>query len=263
MCQQTKLISWNVNGIRSILKKGFLQFLKKEAPDVVCLQEVRARREEVDLDLPEYHIVWNPSRLKAGYSGTAILSKIKPIATFSGMGIEKHDQEGRVITAEFETFFLVNVYTPNSKRDLSRLSYREKEWDVSFFEYLKRLEGAKPVVFCGDLNVAHKEIDLAHPEANRKNHGFTDEERRGFDRIIKSGFIDTFRQFHSDGGHYTWWRQFGGCRARNVGWRIDYFCVSHSLGPWLEDAYILPGVMGSDHCPIGMVLRTEEKERGS
>ena len=248
-----KLISWNVNGIRSVLQKGFYEFVAAHNPDVLCLQETRTDSVLVDLPLPEYHQVWNPAA-KAGYSGTAVFSKIKPLSATRGLAISKHDTEGRVITAEFEDFYLVNVYTPNSKRDLSRLAYRQKEWDVDFLAHLKKLEKKKPVVFCGDLNVAHREIDLTNPQANRRNHGFTDEERAGFEAFVKAGFLDTFREFCDDGGRYTWWSQFNNCRKRNIGWRIDYFLVSRSLRPRLKDAFILPEVLGSDHCPVGILL---------
>lgn len=229
--------------------------MAKEDPDILCIQEARARSEEVDLNLPQYEIHWNPSRVKAGYSGTTIFTKISPLKVTTGMSIEKHDGEGRVITAEYESFFLTNVYTPNSKRELTRLPYREKEWDVDFLKFLKKLEKKKPVIFCGDLNVAHKEIDLAHPDRNRGTHGFTDEERRGFDNLVNAGFIDTFREFETGGNHYTWWTNFANCRARNIGWRIDYFLISQSLRPKLQDAFILPKVMGSDHCPVGIILK--------
>lgn len=200
-----------------------------------------------------YEGYWNHAK-KAGYAGTAVFTRNLPLRVTYGMGILKHDDEGRLITLEFQDFFLVNVYVPNSRRDLSRLPYREKEWDVDFLSYLKKLEKKKPVVFCGDLNVAHKEIDLTHPKANVKNHGFTPEERAGFDNMIKAGFLDTFREFEKDGGHYTWWRPFHDCRQRNIGWRIDYFCVSKSLRPRLKKAFILKDVMGSDHCPVGIEL---------
>ncbi len=249
-----KFISWNVNGIRSILKKGFLDFVSGEDPDVLCLQETRARPEEANLNLPSRHAYWNFPEKKAGYSGTAVFTKTKPLRVSYGMDIPKHDGEGRVITSEFKEFFLVNVYTPNSKRDLSRLGYR-REWDRDFLAFLKKLEKTKPVIFCGDLNVAHKEIDLTHPKSNHKNHGFTDEERAGFDHFVKAGFIDAFREFTEEGGHYTWWSQMNNCRKRNIGWRIDYFLISPALRPRLEDAPILPGVMGSDHCPVALVLK--------
>ena len=250
-----KLVSWNVNGIRSILQKGFMDFWKKESPDILCLQETRAEPSEVSLDLPGYEQHWNPARSKAGYSGTAIFTKPRPVKVTAGLGIEEHDQEGRVLTAEYENFFLVNVYTPNSKRDLSRLEYRSEVWDKIFLAYLKRLEKSKPVLFCGDLNVAHREIDLTHPQANRRNHGFTDEERRGFDNMVAAGFLDAFREFHDEGGHYTWWSQMSNCRKRNIGWRIDYFGLSAALRPRLSDAWHLPQVMGSDHCPVAILLK--------
>ena len=249
-----KLISWNVNGIRSVLKKGFGDFLKRENPDVVCLQEVKAMQEDVKIDLGKYHLYWNAAK-KAGYSGTAILTRIKPVSVSTGLGVAKHDTEGRVLVAEFENFYLVNVYVPNSKRDLSRLSYRALEWDRDFLKYVKKLEKKKPVIFCGDLNVAHQEIDLTYPKANVKNHGFTPEERKGFDAIVKAGFIDTFRESTKEGGHYTWWSRMGNCRARNIGWRIDYFCVSRSLKSRIKEALILKDVLGSDHCPIGLTLK--------
>ena len=249
-----KLISWNVNGIRAALKNGFGDFFEKNRPDILCLQEVKVAKEDIpDLSLKNYHLYWNHAD-KKGYSGTAICSKIKPLSVTYGMNIAKHDSEGRLITAEYEKFFLVNVYVPNTKRDLSRLPYREKEWDVDFLKYLKKLEKKKPVVFCGDLNVAHQEIDLTYPKANVKNHGFTPEERKGFDRLIEAGFVDTFREFEKDGSHYTWWSRFANCRARNIGWRIDYFLISKVLRPKLKKAFILPDVIGSDHCPVGIEL---------
>lgn len=250
--RKLKLISWNVNGIRSVLEKGFLNFVRCEDPDILSLQETRAHPSDVKLDLPGYHPYWNSPQRK-GYSGTALFTKPKPLAVTRGIGMPEHDGEGRVLTAEYEDFFLVNVYTPNSKRDLSRLPYRQ-EWDKDFLAYLKKLEKEKPVVFCGDLNVAHKEIDLTNPKANVHNHGFTPEERRGFDRIVQAGFVDTFREFYEEGGHYTWWSQMGNCRQRNIGWRIDYFCVSEKLRPKLSDAQILTEVMGSDHCPVVLIL---------
>lgn len=249
-----KLISWNVNGIRSVLKKDFAQFVKKYDPDVICLQETKTAAEPVELSLPEYQHYWNHAE-KAGYAGTAILTKNKPQEVLYGMGSQKHDHEGRLITLQFADFYLVNVYVPNSKRDLARLPYRSKEWDADFLKYLKKLEKNKPAVFCGDLNVAHQEIDLTYPKANVKNHGFTPEERAGFDNLVKAGFIDTFREFNQEGGHYTWWSQMGNCRKRNIGWRIDYFCISRSLRPRLKESFILEDVMGSDHCPVGIVLK--------
>jgi exodeoxyribonuclease-3 len=244
-----KLISWNVNGIRSVLRKGFLDFLAARRPDVLCLQETRAAPADVGgLRLPGYLQYWNAAA-KRGYAGTAIFTRPRPMAVTPGLGMARHDREGRVLTAEYRTFYLVNVYTPNSKRDLSRLAYREA-WDRAFFRYLKRLEKKKPVVFCGDLNVAHEEIDLTYPKANRKNHGFTDEERRGFRRLVQGGFMDTFREFHKEGGHYTWWSRMHNARKRNIGWRIDYFGISAALRPKLRAAGILAGVRGSDHAPV-------------
>ena len=251
-----KIISWNVNGIRAVLKKGFLDFMDEHDPDIICIQETKAHKEQVELELDKYpYKYWNSAE-KKGYSSTAIFSKHKPINVINDMGIEKHDNEGRIITLEFKDYYLVTVYTPNSKRDLSRLPYRQNEWDVDFLSYMKSLEESKPVIFCGDLNVAHKEEDLANPSSNKTtksrpgNAGFTDEEREGFDNIINAGFIDTFREFHKGNGHYTWWSYMGGARARNVGWRIDYFCISPSLKSIMTDSSILPEVMGSDHCPI-------------
>lgn len=250
-----KIISWNVNGIRSVLKKGFLDFVKEHDPDILCLQETKPPADRsLEPLLKGYHEHWNYAQ-KPGYSGTTIFSKVKPAKFTDGLGIDKHDQEGRVVTAEFADFYVVNVYVPNSKRELERLPYRAKEWDVDFLKYLKKLEKAKPVIFCGDLNVAHKEIDLTYPKANSNNHGFTPEERAGFDNIVNAGFIDTFREFEKDGGHYTWWSPMSNSRAKNVGWRIDYFCVSAALRPKLKDCRILPEVMGSDHCPVELVLK--------
>ena len=233
--------------------------MKKYDPDFLCLQETKTSPALFPLlEIPGYDVSWNPAQSKPGYSGTALISRKKPLETKFGIGIPKHDKEGRVITAEYDGFFLVNVYTPNSKRDLSRLKYRTEEWDVDFLSYLKRLEKKKPVIFCGDLNVAHKEIDLTYPKSNTHNHGFTPEERSGFDRIVAAGFIDTFREFQKEGGHYTWWSQFNHCRVRNIGWRIDYFCISPVLRPRLKEAFILPQVMGSDHCPVAIVLESIE-----
>ncbi|HPA45631.1 MAG TPA: exodeoxyribonuclease III [bacterium] len=248
-----KLISWNVNGIRAVLGKGFLDFVKTAQPDVLCLQETRAMPDQVDLPLPGYFPYWNPAERK-GYSGTAVFTKQKPLSAFYGMNKPEHYTEGRMITLEFPDYYLVNVYTPNAGRELERLAYRTKEWDPAFLFYVKELEKKKPVIFCGDLNVAHKEIDLADPKGNEGNAGFTIEERAGFDRIIQSGFIDTFREFTEDGGHYTWWSYMGRARAKNIGWRIDYFCISPALRPQLKESAILLDVMGSDHCPISIRL---------
>jgi exodeoxyribonuclease-3 len=248
-----KIISWNVNGIRSILKKGFLEFIQVYDPDILCLQETRAMPKDVDLDLPQYHQYWNAAQ-KKGYSGTCIFTKQLPLNAVNGILHDIHDLEGRTITLEYPAFYLVNVYVPNSKRDLSRLEYRSRQWDVDFLNYLKSLESRKPVIFCGDLNVAHQEIDLTFPQANAHNHGFTAEERGGFDRIVESGFIDTFREFEKGPGHYTWWSHFNRCRERNIGWRIDYFLASPSLRHLLTKAYILKDVHGSDHCPVGLEM---------
>ena len=231
-----------------------MDFLKNEDPDFLCLQETRAFQEQANLITPGYTQYWNPAQ-RAGYSGTAILTKITPLSVTCGMGIPKHDDEGRVLTLELSNFFLVNVYVPNSKNDLARLPYRSQEWDVDLLAYLKELEKKKPVVLCGDLNVAHQEIDLANPADNMHNHGFTPEERMGFSNMVKAGLVDTFREIHKDGGHYTWWSNFANCRNRNIGWRIDYFCISESLRGRLADAFILKDIMGSDHCPVGIVLK--------
>jgi len=248
-----KLVSWNVNGIRSILKKGFREFVARENPDVICLQETRAHPGQIQLPLAGYHAYWNVAQVP-GYSGTAVFTRPEPLAVTRGLGMVQHDAEGRLLALEYPDYFLVNVYTPNSKRDLSRLPYR-MQWDADFLNYLKKLEKKKAVIFCGDLNVAHREIDLAHPDSNHRTHGFTDEERAGFEAFLKNGFLDTFREFHQEAGHYTWWAPFANCRARNIGWRIDYFCVSKSLRARLTDAAILPDISGSDHCPVVLLLK--------
>ncbi len=251
-----KLISWNVNGIRAVLKKNFTDFVIEHAPDILCLQETKARPEQVDLplDLGHYRTYWNSAE-KAGYSGTAIFTKQPPLSERYGIGVTEHDQEGRVITLEFEEFFLVTVYTPNAQNELRRLPYR-MTWDVAFLSYLKSLEEeGKPVLFCGDLNVAHTEIDLARPKQNRKSAGFSDEERAGFDQIISAGFTDTFRHLHPDTTEaYSWWSYRGGARANNVGWRIDYWCSSPALTQKLTSATIMDDVMGSDHCPVAIEI---------
>ena len=244
-----KFVSWNVNGIRAVIKKGFYDFLAKYDPDILCIQETKARPEQVDLELNGYHCYWNSAE-KKGYSGTAIFSKIEPENVKNGLGIEEHDQEGRVITLEFEKYFLVTVYTPNSQSQLKRLQYRTESWDRAFYDYVVNLEKSKPVIFCGDLNVAHKEIDLANPKTNKLNAGFTIEERESFDRYMEHGFIDSFRYFNQEPNHYTWWSYRARARDRNIGWRIDYFCLSEAFRTEMKDAYILPDVHGSDHCPV-------------
>lgn len=261
-----KLYSWNVNGIRAVINKGaFKQFIDEHQPDILCLQETKASQDQVEIDLPEYIEVWNSAK-KKGYSGTAIFSKQKPLSIILdfpeeittkypelGDGYGHTDQEGRVTVVEFKDFFVATSYTPNSKRDLSRLNLRHKSWDPAFLEYMKMLEKKKPVLFCGDLNVAHTEIDLARPKDNIKNAGFTPEEREGFEEILAAGFVDTFRHFYPDKkDQYTWWTAWGGARARNVGWRIDYWLASKSLLPKIKDANIHPDVMGSDHCPVSI-----------
>ena len=249
-----KLISWNVNGLRAVLKKNFLEFLDAEKPDVMCLQETKCTPDQVEQLWPaSYTTFWNSAE-KKGYSGTAIFTKQRPLKVAPHIGIPEHDQEGRVLTAEYDDFFLVNVYTPNSKRELERLPYRQV-WDADFLRYLKKLEKKKPVVFCGDLNVAHTEIDLANPKTNKFTHGFTAEERAGFSAFVAAGFVDTFREFEKGGGHYTWWSQMSNARARNVGWRIDYFLISAVLRPRLKRAHILSGVTGSDHCPVVLEIK--------
>ena len=246
-----KLISWNVNGIRAVLKKGFLDFLEAERPDLLLLQEVKANREQVehDFEAAGWEVQWNAAE-KKGYSGVATLSRHPALSVRHGLGIAEHDNEGRVLTTEFPGYFVVNVYTPNAQDELRRLPYR-MEWDAAFLAYVKGLEKEKPVVFAGDLNVAHREIDLARPKQNRQSAGFSDEERAGFDQIVAAGFVDSFRHFHpGEPDHYTWWSFRGGARERNVGWRIDYFCVSAPLIPKVKATGILPHVLGSDHCPV-------------
>lgn len=249
-----KFISWNVNGLRACVGKGFLDFFKEIDADVFCIQESKLQEGQIDLDLPGYHQYWNYA-LKKGYSGTAMFTKEEPLSVSYGIGMEEHDTEGRVITAEFPDYYVVTCYTPNSQDGLARLDYRMK-WEDDFLAYLKGLEKDKPVVFCGDLNVAHKEIDLKNPKTNRKNAGFTDEERGKFTDLLAAGFVDTFRYFYPDAeGIYSWWSYRFSARAKNAGWRIDYFCVSQCLKDKLADAKIHTEVMGSDHCPVELVLK--------
>ena len=244
-----KFISWNVNGIRACLKKGFEEYFQEANADIFCIQETKCQEGQVELTLPGYHQYWN-SAVRKGYSGTAIFAKREPLSVSYGIGIEEHDQEGRVITLEYEDFYFVTVYTPNSQNELARLSYR-MDWERDFLEYLTKLEERKPVVWCGDLNVAHQEIDLKNPKTNRKNAGFTDEERACFTRVLESGFIDTFRYFYPDQeGIYSWWSYRFRAREKNAGWRIDYFLVSSSLREKMVDAKIHTQVLGSDHCPV-------------
>jgi exodeoxyribonuclease-3 len=253
--EKMKIVSWNVNGIRSIAAKGFGDFIKSEKPDILCLQETRAEESQVKDNFEYYpYRYWN-SAMKKGYSGTAVFSTLEPLSVLTELGDEKHDGEGRVLTLEYKKFWLVNVYVPNSKRGLERLEYRHKSWDVDFLAYLKKLEKKKPVIVCGDFNVAHKEIDLANPKTNVKNAGFTPEEREGFENIINAGFVDTFREFTKEGGHYTWWSNMANSRERNVGWRIDYFLVSEKIKKEIKKSYILPLIMGSDHAPV--VIETD------
>lgn len=248
-----KLISWNVNGIRACVGKGFLDYFKEADADVFCIQETKMQAGQLELDLEGYEQYWNYAQRK-GYSGTAIFTKKKPLSVSYGIGIEEHDTEGRVITLEFEDFYMITVYTPNSQNELARLDYR-MEWEDAFLSYLKKLEENKPVIVCGDLNVAHQEIDLKNPKTNRKNAGFTDEERGKFQTLLDNGFIDTFRYFYPDQtGIYSWWSYRFQARAKNAGWRIDYFLVSDSLKDRLTDAKIHTDVMGSDHCPVELVL---------
>ncbi|MFO0781424.1 MAG: exodeoxyribonuclease III [Candidatus Saccharimonadales bacterium] len=259
--------SWNVNGIRAVERKGlFKPFLQSEQPDILCLQELKAKPEQIEVDIDGYDAFWY-SADKPGYSGTAILSKIPPVQVINGFPekiIKKHNVsgdtygnpnlEGRVVAAEFEKFWVVTVYTPNAKDDLSRIPLRHKQWDPAFLEYCKELEKSKPVVFCGDLNVAHTEDDLANPKPNKGKKGFTEEERSGFQAFVDAGFVDTFRIFTQGNGHYSWWSHFAKSRERNVGWRIDYVLVSESLKPKVEAANIHADIMGSDHCPVSVTL---------
>jgi len=262
-----KLYSWNVNGIRAVLKKGTFQaFMTDHKPDIICLQETKAERGQIEIELPGYHEYWH-SATKKGYSGTAIFSRQEPLKVINGFPetfakrfkfadeLERDSaEEGRVITAEYEKFYVVTVYTPNAKDDLSRLALRHEHWDPAFLAYCKQLEKKKPVIFCGDLNVAHTELDLANPKPNRGKKGFTDEEREGFQNMVDAGFVDTFRLFTQGNGHYSWWSNFANSRARNVGWRIDYVLVSEGLKAKVKAAEIHAKVMGSDHCPVSVTL---------
>jgi exodeoxyribonuclease III len=262
-----KIYSWNVNGIRAVHRKGlFVAFLQAHQPDILCLQETKAERGQIEIELPDYREYWN-SAVKKGYSGTAIFSKQEPLAVTNGFPTDfaarfsfadelRRDsaEEGRVVTAEFQRFYVVTVYTPNAKDDLSRLSLRFKHWDPAFLAYCVQLQARKPVILCGDLNVAHTELDLANPKPNRGKKGFTDEERQGFQNVIDAGFIDTFRLFTQGNGHYSWWSHFANSRARNVGWRIDYFLVSAGLRETVKSAAIHADIMGSDHCPVSVTL---------
>lgn len=249
-----KMISWNVNGLRACMGKGFIETMNSLDADIFCIQESKLQEGQIDLDLPGYHQYWNYAE-KKGYSGTAMFTKEEPMSVTLGIGMEEHDKEGRVITAEFPEYYVVTCYTPNSQEGLKRLDYR-MEWEDAFLSYLKKLEEKKPVIFCGDLNVAHTEIDLKNPKINRKNAGFTDEERGKFSALLEAGFIDTYRYFYPDKeGVYSWWSYRFSARAKNAGWRIDYFCVSQALKDRLESADIHTEIMGSDHCPVELVIR--------
>ncbi len=253
-----KLISWNVNGLRAVLKKGFLDFFSEIDADIFCIQETKMQKEQADFNFPGYFEYWNQAE-KKGYSGTLILSKKKPISETYGIGIEEHDKEGRVITLEFDKFYMVNCYTPNSKRELERLEYRQK-WEDDFRNYLIKLDKEKPVILCGDLNVAHQEIDLKNPKSNRHNAGFTDEERSKMTELLSNQFIDTFRFLYPDEtDSYTWWSYMGDARRKNIGWRIDYFITSESLSKRIIDSKIHAEILGSDHCPIELdILMNDE-----
>jgi len=244
-----RLISWNVNGIRAAINKGFMDFLNEIDSDIFCVQETKMQEGQIEIIVEGYYQYWN-SAIKKGYSGTGIFTRIKPVSVSYGIGIEEHDQEGRIITLEFEKFYLVNCYTPNSKRELERLDYRQI-WEDELRKYLKKLDKNKPVIYCGDLNVAHKEIDLKNPKTNRRNAGFTDEERNKMTELLDAGFADTFRYKYPDKEEtYTWWSYMANSRAKNIGWRIDYFIVSELIKEKIKDAKIYPQIMGSDHCPV-------------
>lgn len=253
-----KLISWNVNGLRAVINKGFENFFNEIDADIFCIQETKMQKDQIDDNMKRifegYYSYWN-SAIKKGYSGTAVFSKTEPINVTYGIGIEEHDKEGRVITLEYEDFYLVNCYTPNSKRELERLEYR-MIWENEFRNYLTFLNKIKPVILCGDLNVAHEEIDLKNPKTNRRNAGFTDEEREKMTELLKSGFTDSFRYLYPNKTEcYSWWSYMGHAREKNVGWRIDYFIISKTIEENVKDSYIYSNVMGSDHCPVGIELR--------
>lgn len=248
-----KLISWNVNGLRACMQKGFMDFFKEADADIFCLQETKMQEGQLDLELPGYHQYWNYAE-KKGYSGTALFTKQEPLSVTYGIGVEEHDHEGRVITAEFADYYVVTVYVPNSQRELARLDYR-CQWEAAFLHYIKTLEEKKPVIYCGDLNVAHQEIDLKNPKTNHQNAGFTDEERACFTQVLESGYIDTFRHFYPDLENvYSWWSYMFQARSKNVGWRIDYFVASRKLEQRLRDAKIHTDILGSDHCPVELTL---------
>lgn len=255
MNSKISMLSWNVNGMRAILKKNFYEFVREHSPDILCLQETRMGSEEVPIELPEHKHYWNGA-VKLGYSGTAVFTRFEPLNVTKGIGVDVHDQEGRVLTLEFKNFFLVNVYTPNAQPSLKRIAYRQ-EWESEFLKYLKKLEEKKPIIVCGDLNVAHTEIDLARPKENVGNPGFSDQERECFGNLIKADLLDTFREFEKGPGHYTWWSYRTNARGRNIGWRIDYFLISKILRPKLLSAQIFPQILGSDHCPVGVEFHSD------
>jgi exodeoxyribonuclease-3 len=253
------LISWNVNGLRACLNKGFMEFFNRAQSDIFCVQESKLSAGQVDLDLPGYQQYFNYSE-KKGYSGTAVFTRKQPVNVTMGIGMDRHDKEGRLVTLEYESFYLVNVYTPNTQRGLERLQYR-MEWEDDFRSFVRSLSNHKPVVICGDLNVAHREIDLKNPRTNRRNAGFTDEERGKFSELLDAGFVDSYRHFYPDREDaYTWWSYFANSRERNIGWRIDYFLVSRGLRENLLQADILPEVFGSDHCPVGLTIKVPEMQ---
>ena len=247
-----KFISWNVNGFRACLTKGFAEFFKEADADFFCIQETKMQPGQAELETPDYHQYWYSAE-KKGYSGTAIFAKKEPLSVSYGLGIEEHDHEGRAITLEYEDFYLLCVYTPNAQRELARLPYR-MEWEDALREYMKELDSKKPVIYCGDLNVAHEEIDLKNPKTNHFSAGFSDEERGKFTELLESGFTDTFRNLYPDKVQYSWWSYMYGARAKNVGWRIDYFVVSNRIADKVKESFILNEIMGSDHCPVGIEI---------